>query len=152
MRPFKFEWLEAVTREPRLTLSERTVATALGLYANADGTHAHPGVDRLARHLSCSERTVRRALVSIEKLGFIVLRSHGSRAGVRGRASVYDLTIPHGRKYDDPNHRTHMSAGPVENPAQRGEAEPNHRTSVTEPPDTAVPPPGPYQVLTTRAS
>src|SRR5699024_4511565 len=79
MRPFKFEWLEAVTREPRLTLSERTVATALGLYANADGTHAHPGVDRLARHLSCSERTVRRALVSIEKLGFIVLRSHGSR-------------------------------------------------------------------------
>jgi DNA-binding MarR family transcriptional regulator len=70
------------------------VALMLAVYADRDGGNIHPGVDRLAAHLECHERTVRRHLSRLAELGLIEKTFSGSSAGRRRLANCWALTLP----------------------------------------------------------
>jgi DNA-binding MarR family transcriptional regulator len=90
----RFDWERSI-RRLRLGMSTKAVALMLASYANGDdGGNAHPGVDRLAAELEIHERTVRRHLTRLAKLGLIEKTSSGSSAGRRRRADCWALTLP----------------------------------------------------------
>lgn len=54
-----------------LSPAQKAVLVALADHANEDGRHAYPGVERLARKTSYTERTVRRALKDLREMSLI---------------------------------------------------------------------------------
>ena len=89
----RFQW-ERVVRDCTLPPTTKLVALMLATYASGDGTHAHPGQDRLARECGLKPRAVRNHLDRLAKLGLIVRTFRGSSAGRGGRADVYRLNMP----------------------------------------------------------
>lgn len=89
----RFEWERSLRR---LTIGRprKTVALMLATYADADGSNAHPGLDRLAADCESDERTIRRNLTHLVELGLLVRTFSGSRAGRRQLADCYALTMP----------------------------------------------------------
>jgi hypothetical protein len=88
----RFEWERAVLRIAMPTTT-KLVALALAVYANRDGSNAHPGEARLARELSLSERAIRKHLANLrDDLRLIVRESRGGSRG--GYADTYRLGIP----------------------------------------------------------
>jgi hypothetical protein len=106
-RTDRFEW-ERFIRRLRLGTTTKAVALMLAVYADRDGGNIHPGVDRLAAHLECHERTVRRHLTRLAELGLIEKTFSGSSAGRRRLANCWALTLP-----DDPATRIGLTPDPA---------------------------------------
>lgn len=71
--------------------SEKAVLLALADASNGHTGRCHPSVDRLARQTELGEKTVRRALLSLEDKGYIT--RHRARDG-EGRLGNYSYTFP----------------------------------------------------------
>jgi hypothetical protein len=83
------QWLTKLSDCANLLPIDVAIATRLAMkYAN--GSEAYPSIERLARDLRVSSRTVKRGIVRIRASGFIDVRS-GKRAG---RSNRYCLTWP----------------------------------------------------------
>jgi len=74
-----------------LPKGEKAVLKALADRARHDGTHAYPGVPRIARETSCSERHVQRMLRSLEAQGLIWPVAH--MKGGRKKATEYSINL-----------------------------------------------------------
>jgi hypothetical protein len=92
-RQLRYEWQREVRRY-RLGHTTKSVAQYLALYADNDGRNAYPGVSRLAAECEMDERTVRKALQELKRVGLIELVTQGSAAGRQAQATVYNLTLP----------------------------------------------------------
>lgn len=96
----RFAWRRLVNRDGALTHACRRVLLELESYADADGTNAHPGLARIARHLTTpagrpiSEKTVQRALETGCTAGYIRRTRRGHKGLHRNAADVYELTFP----------------------------------------------------------
>lgn len=62
---------KAVLRLANLSLEAKAVLLILKSYANSDGTHCFPSLDKLAADAGCSHRTIRRYLAELKKRGLI---------------------------------------------------------------------------------
>jgi hypothetical protein len=103
----RFAWERMILRL-RLGRTTKLVALALATYGNANGANAHPGVDRLAADLESDERTVRRSLDRLRRLGLIERTHSGSSSGRRKLSDCYRLTVP-----PDPLALVEMLASPA---------------------------------------
>lgn len=92
----RFEWERIVLRTQLKPVALKALALVLATYADADeGDQIHPGLLRLSDNLGQDERTVRRNLEQLERVGLIVKITQGSKYGRRaGMASEYRLTVP----------------------------------------------------------
>jgi hypothetical protein len=93
----KFAYHRALQGTP-LSPSEYRVLATLWDYSSADGTNAYPGNERLSRDCCLSISTVKRALRSLQKCGYVHQESRGGNRGVVAQASVYSLTLPTGHQ------------------------------------------------------
>jgi DNA-binding transcriptional MocR family regulator len=97
------EWRNALCKSG-LKPTDRHVARAIAEYWKADGTcdDAYPSIRTLAGNTGLSETTVRRAIRSLEKAGFIVT-SFRSRGGVENRYSAATPILAPTPGLDDAN-------------------------------------------------
>jgi len=89
----RFAWERAV-RQLALGKETKAVGLMLATYTDQDGGNAFPGQEVLAADLEVTDRTIRRHLDRLEALGLIVRTFHGSSAGRRQLADVWQLTLP----------------------------------------------------------
>ena len=88
-----FVWLRTFTKLP-IKSREKLVGYALASNATfATGHDAHPGTDLLMLQTGLSDKTIRDALAELRRLGVIERRFEGSKAGRRGMADMYYLTL-----------------------------------------------------------
>ena len=91
----RFEWEKLIRGLECLTMAEKCTAYALATYVNADGTNAHPGIEKLATATGAHRATVIRTLARLESEGLIKALSEGGGKGVRrGNATVWELSVP----------------------------------------------------------
>lgn len=90
----RFEWERILRRVIDLPPSTKLVGLLLATYCNADGSNGRPSLQRLIDVSGTSKSTVVRALKQLRDVGLIVRVFHGSKAGRRGLADVYRLTVP----------------------------------------------------------
>lgn len=92
----RFDWERIVLRTQLKPVALKALALVLATYADAEsGGQIHPGVLRLTDNLGQDERTIRRNLEQLERVGLILKLTQGSRYGRRaGMASTYQLTVP----------------------------------------------------------
>jgi hypothetical protein len=122
--PFRYEW-ERVVKAVILPSTTKHVALNLATYADGDGRDVFPGNERLTDDTGLSDKTVRTALDRLRAVGLIERVSIGSRAGRRGLADVYRLTIP-----DDLLERVLLVSQAHRSPvAGTGDPEPNTGSS-----------------------
>lgn len=100
-----YSWTRLVRRARLGSSATKLVALTLADYASPDGSNVRPGNDRLAAVTELGEKSVRRALEALRALGLIERVFEGSKAGRRGLADVYRLTVP-----DDLAERVEMLA------------------------------------------
>lgn len=62
---------KAILRNPKLSLQCRTVFHILKSYANSDGTHCFPSIDRLCEDAGCPRRSMTRYLAELKTAGLI---------------------------------------------------------------------------------
>lgn len=124
----RFSW-ERLVLACTLPPTTKLVALALATHADADGSHAHPGQDRLARECGIQPRAVRRHLDALAALELVVRTFRGSSAGRAGRADVYRLNapawLPAGTAPDD--WRPRPGADPEHRFPGTGDTGPDHR-------------------------
>lgn len=87
----RFDW-ERIIRRVQLHHTTKGVALIMASYADGDGTRIRPGVERLARVLCASDKTVRRHVKTLCDLGFLERTKHGNRHS--GEVNEYRLTMP----------------------------------------------------------
>ncbi|MGV9672465.1 helix-turn-helix domain-containing protein [Gordonia sp. NPDC003504] len=85
----KLDWLRSL-RGADLTPLQFRVLVILATYANADGSDARPGVDRLIRECQTSRKSIQRSLRQLVEAGHIEVVSAG---GGRGRAAEYRIVL-----------------------------------------------------------
>ncbi len=107
------EWRNALCKSG-LKPTDRHVARAIAEYWKADGTcdDAYPSIRTLAGNTGLSETTVRRAIRSLEKAGFIVT-SFRSRGGVENRYSAATPILAPTPGLDDANPGAGDGVNPV---------------------------------------
>lgn len=139
----RYDWRRLIVRDAHLTESTRRVLLELESYANSDGTNAHPGVKRIASVLrttakpgTVNEKTVRRALATGIKRGYIEC-THKSRGGRAGNDSdVYRLTLPMEEEQLDSNVEEEgadsMETGDPEPVVQRQDGDQTAETADTQ--------------------
>lgn len=86
----KIEWSKEI-RGADLTPTEGWVLTILHGYTDRDGRNAHPGWAALSRDTGLTVKTVKQAVRSLLAKGYLIQTAVG---GGRGRANVYDLSLP----------------------------------------------------------
>jgi biotin operon repressor len=77
-----------------LPATVKLVAAYASQYADTQGHHVRPGVERLAQETGLGSATVKRALARLRSLGLLVLVRSGRSQGRRGKANEYRLAIP----------------------------------------------------------
>ncbi|QOH59842.1 helix-turn-helix domain-containing protein [Rhodococcus rhodochrous] len=95
----RYVWRRLVVRDPELSDSTRRVLLELESYTEPDGTNAHPGIHRLTAALHTkngplNERTIRRALDTGLRRGYIECTRKGHIGRRRNSADTYRLTFP----------------------------------------------------------
>jgi hypothetical protein len=124
--PFNLRWLRAVKRSD-LSSKAKAVANVLGIhYMTWDtGGDMRPGVPRLAKDTSMSERSVHRALKELGDAGYLKV----GKRGHTGTATLYYGTFPAKRKGEDESSPRQAAAmTPAERPANVTTAESRVRT------------------------
>lgn len=87
------DWRRAIRGQ--MPISTFAVAQAVVSYTNKDGSKAHPGNERLAADLSCTTKTVQRALRWLRTEGWLQLDQPAGQPGKsRKLAQEWSLTIP----------------------------------------------------------
>ncbi|WP_069164890.1 helix-turn-helix domain-containing protein [Nocardia altamirensis] len=86
-----FEW-QRIVRRIQIPSSAKYLGLMMTTYANADGSHILPGVERLARVMCVSEPTVKRNLALLRNAGLIERTKQGNRHAAQ--ADEYRLTMP----------------------------------------------------------
>jgi hypothetical protein len=81
----------ALVRRARIGRERKAACLVVSSYANADGTHIHCGVARIAVDLEVSYSTARRYMAWLRKVGLIELIRAGSRR--RGLSDEYRLIL-----------------------------------------------------------
>lgn len=141
------QYLEALTAAapllPKAMQRAVPVALAIGWTANGSGENALRSASQVARVLSCSEATVRRAIAALLASGWLTQVTQGGRRGNRVTASRYQLSQPvtlDDRLETTPNLSrltlqpvTQVSASSLK---RRGEEPPLGSASREVPPDT----------------
>lgn len=90
----RFEWERALLAS-NLPSTRRHVLLTLGVYMNADGSGARPGIARLVDGTGLRDRAIRGHLSAAVDAGWLELVSRGHRRGDgRARASEYRATTP----------------------------------------------------------
>jgi DNA-binding transcriptional ArsR family regulator len=92
-RPFRYEW-DGTVRRLKLPPLVKLVAAYVSQYADNEGRHTRPGVERLALETQTSPATVKRCLKKLRDVGLLDLVRSGSSQGRRGKANEYRLAIP----------------------------------------------------------
>jgi DNA-binding MarR family transcriptional regulator len=85
-----FDWQRIVAR-CELSLTTKALAGILASFASRDGSEVRPGEELLADITDMTVRAVREHLAKMRDLGLIERVQHGK---TRGRADVYQLTVP----------------------------------------------------------
>lgn len=115
----KFEYQKAL-RGAGLTPQQYMVLMTLQTYANADGTKAHPGWDKLRVDTGLDPRTIKSAVKVLEARGFLVCTE---RRAVRGSANVYSLTLPSAASSTaSPGYSPPSSPGYTQSPSEAAES------------------------------
>ena len=93
--PLIVRWRKAILASS-LPAAARHVGHVLGEHADADGGSCFPSIVRLAEETGYAESTIRAAVASLERLGFVhVTRTRGGRAeGGLGLRNAYRLIEP----------------------------------------------------------
>lgn len=86
-----FEW-QRILRRVQIPPGCKYLGLMMATYANGDGTHILPGIERLARVMNVSEPTVKRALKELRQLGLVERVKQGNRHAKL--ADEYRLTMP----------------------------------------------------------
>ncbi|MGW5518491.1 helix-turn-helix domain-containing protein [Nocardia africana] len=87
----RYEW-ERIIRRLSIPSQQKFLALMLATYADPDGSRVHPGVERLARVMGVTDRTVKRSLAELRSLGLVELVKQGNRWA--HKADEYRLTTP----------------------------------------------------------
>lgn len=88
----RFEW-ERIVKRARMPKGAKFLALILATFgASKDGSNVRPSVERLAREMEVSERTVNRSFVWLRENGWVTRVRRGNRW--QGRTDEYRLTIP----------------------------------------------------------
>lgn len=87
----RFEW-ERIIRRLTIPSQQKYLALVLATYADPDGSRVRPGVKRLARVMSLTERTVVRSLNPLRELGLLERTKKGNRYAEE--SDEYRLTVP----------------------------------------------------------
>jgi hypothetical protein len=87
----RFEW-ERWLRRVKMPAPLKYLGAIAAQYGDADGSNVRPGVERLARVMCISERTVKRSLSDLRDWGFLQRTKQGNRHAKQ--ADVYRLTVP----------------------------------------------------------
>jgi hypothetical protein len=87
----RFEW-ERWLRRVKLPPQVKYLGAIAAMYGNADGTQVRPGVERLARVMGVTDRTVKRSLAELRRWGFLEMTKKGNRHA--GHTDTYRLTVP----------------------------------------------------------
>lgn len=103
----RWRWMLAL-RESDLTSTERHVAMAFAMRANADGGSCFPGPALIADDTGLTVRTVKRARTSLIEAGWLVELERGGMDGSKRVPSSFLLSIPDTGDTDSP-----VSEGPV---------------------------------------
>lgn len=89
----RFEW-ERVIRRCQVPQPVKLIALMLATYADPDGSRVRPGPVVLAAVTGQSERSVKRHLGDLRKLGLLTVTRRGGGRGGQGRTTEYQLSIP----------------------------------------------------------
>lgn len=89
----RFEW-ERIIRRAVIPGPQKLLALTLATYADGDGSRVRPGIDLLAAVTCTSEKTVRRHLDAIRRLGLLQVVARGGGRGGKGKTTQYQLVIP----------------------------------------------------------
>ena len=87
------DYLRAIRDARDLTSSERLVAVMVMSHAGPTGRKSHPGIPLLMFETGLSDKTIRRALKSLEAKKWLVL-TYSGHGGDQAKANEYDLNIP----------------------------------------------------------
>lgn len=87
----RFEW-ERWLRRVKLPPQVKYLGAMIAMYGDADGSHVRPGVDRLARVMGVTDRTVKRSLAELRQWGFLERVKQGNRWAQH--SDSYRLTLP----------------------------------------------------------
>lgn len=87
----RFEW-ERIIRRLAIPSQQKYLALMMSTYADDDGSRVFPGVDKLAKVMCVTDRTVKRSLAELRSLGLVERVKQGDRHA--GMADEYRLTVP----------------------------------------------------------
>lgn len=80
----------SLVEDTSLLMRDKAVYTALCLYANNDTKQAYPSADTIAGIVGCSRNSVFRAVVALEKAGYVRRESRKNGHG-RQTTNIYYL-------------------------------------------------------------
>lgn len=80
----KWRWLKAVKGQKGWTPNLPLVAKHLAAFANDRGGDCHPGFERLAEKVGCSESTIKRHTATMERYGMFY-RERRLKKGYKGQ-------------------------------------------------------------------
>lgn len=87
----RFEW-ERWLRRVKMSPQAKYLGAMAAMYGDADGSNVRPGVERLARVMKVTERTVKRSLSELREWGFLERTKQGNRHA--NHTDTYRLTVP----------------------------------------------------------
>ncbi|GEM_PF-7075885 len=87
----KFQWLDRVMLDTRLSFGARCVAWKIQSHLNRHSQESWPSHETMATALGMDQRTVRRSIRAIKTLGYLAI-------SLRGRHYVYRLKTPNGSR------------------------------------------------------
>lgn len=116
--------------------TQRHVALTLSIHMSERGDSCFPGIARIARESSLSDRSVQRALRALEEGGWIAVDRGEGRDGT----NLYSALIPDGYVHDEgvtPRHQgvtPRPAGGDATSPKSDSEGDSNDRTPLDPPP------------------
>lgn len=72
-----------VVRDPKLSLQARAVLSIIRSYANTNGTHCYPSIDKIQADAGCPRRTLERYLSELRKACLIYTEQRKTKGGRR---------------------------------------------------------------------
>lgn len=92
---------KAIVRNPKISLQARHVFTIIKSFANNDGTHCFPSLEKIAEFAGCSARTVCRYIAELRKAGLLHTEQRRT-AGQQRSSSTFllydDIVARHAQK------------------------------------------------------
>jgi DNA-binding transcriptional ArsR family regulator len=87
-QPLRFEWEQALRRDPYLVMGEKGMALLVATWADLDGGSCFPSIETLARSAGYRQRSVRKIIARLRDAGWLRIEPRS------GKSNGYRLTIP----------------------------------------------------------